>query len=418
MKKSEILLVVVLVIFGLAYWAVEKGKVQLKGEFSFYSSDRRLQGGQFSEFPEPEKVFPGVARIVIDNPAGEVLVDRSADDQVRLVSLLRVYYSRPGEVDEYRKGTTVRADLSDGSLSVSVRRPGAFPYGHLRVLHRLQVPGDVSLQVSNQEGATIIRDVGGSLKVDQKNGSLVLENTLSRAELRLQHCQATLRNLAAHAEINAQHAEVLVEKAASLRLNARHSDCSLKDVEKDAVVDILNGKLSLDGIGRLEVAARISRISGRDIRDGAVVSNKLESVRLENVAGDIRLSCRLSPIRLRAVSARNVVIENAYADIDLSEFSAEKLDILLKNGNLDLSTDRVTERINIESRYAELKLLLKNLVDPTFSIKARHGRIIAPASLGLDMFEEKSENFANRSGGTPEILVSSTYGNVHLDTGG
>jgi hypothetical protein len=113
-------------------------------------------------------------------------------------------------------------------------------------------------------------------------------------------------------------------------------------------------------------------------------------------------------------TAGNVVIENSYADVMLAEFSAASLDVLLKNGNLDLSAASVADRINIEARHAQLALAFAALVDPTFSIKTRHGRIFAQPLPGLERYEENEESFANRSGQKPEILIHNSYGDVRL----
>ena len=110
----------------------------------------------------------------------------------------------------------------------------------------------------------------------------------------------------------------------------------------------------------------------------------------------------------------SVVIENSFADVVLADFSAATLDVLLKNGNLDLNVKNVTERINVEAEHAELDLVFAALADPTFNIKTLHGRIEAQPLLGLENFEENEESFANRVGGKPAIIIHDTYGTVRV----
>jgi DUF4097 and DUF4098 domain-containing protein YvlB len=414
MKKREIFLVVALVVFGVIYQAVEKGKVRFAENFSFYTDERRLKGSRFAEFPGQETQVPGVERVVIENPAGEITVDRSIDGQVHLASLLRVYYSDKSIVDSLPKNAEVRRDLSGGTLKISVRYPGAFPYRHLRVLFRLQVPLDVPLTIINHEGDVIVRDTGKDLRIDQMNGGLVLENIPARVQLHLKNCVAKIKGLTDHAEITASQANVYLEDAVSLQLNGRHGECSIRNVKNDVRVEYAYGRLRIDGAGRLEIAARHSDIRASRIKDGAVIANKFEGIFLENAGGDIRLSNRSGRIELSHSQARNVVIENAYADIKLEEFSGASLDVLLKNGNLDLQVVSVSDRVNVEAEHAELQLAFAALADPTFSIKTRQGRIYAQPILGLESFEENSESFANRSGQKPEILIHNTYGNVRV----
>ena len=183
MKKREIVLIVALVAFGLIYQAIEKGRVRFAKDFSFYTHERQLKGSRFSEFPGQEILFPGVSRVVIENPAGEVSVGRSADGQVHLASILRIYYSDKGSLEELRRRVEVKSDLVDGVLKISARYPETFPYQRLRILFRLQVPPGIALSVSNHEGDVVIRDTGKDIQVDQENGYLVLENIPARTRI-------------------------------------------------------------------------------------------------------------------------------------------------------------------------------------------------------------------------------------------
>ena len=414
MKKKEIFLVAALVVFGVIYQAVEKGKVHFAENFSSFTDERRLKGSRFAEFPGQEMQFPDVNRVIIENPAGEVTVERSTDGQVHLASLLRVYYSDKSVVDELHKKTEVRSDLDNGALTVSVRHPSAFPYRHLRVLFRLRVPEGVPLSIANHEGDVIVRDTGADMRINQENGGLVLENIPGRTQLHLKNCVAKINGLADHAEIAASHANVRLEDAASLQLNGRYGEFSIKNVKNGVNVEYAYGRLRVDGAGSLEISARHTDIRALNIRDGAIIANRYQSIFLERAGGDIRLANRSGRIEMGHSTARNVVIENSYADVALAEFSAASLGLLLKNGNLGLSVKSIADRINIEAQHAELDLAFAALADPTFSIKTRHGRIYVQPLPGLELYEENEESFANRSGQKPEILIRNSYGDVRV----
>lgn len=414
MKRKEIFLVVVLVAFGLIYHAVEKGRMRFSKDFSFYANDRRPKGARFSEFPGRDLPFPEVSRIQIENPAGEVTVDRSGDGVVHLAAKVRVYHSDGESPDAAARSAEVRTDLDAGTLKVFVRAPSPFPYHRLRILMHLQVPADIPLTVSNREGNVIVRDTGSDLRVDLENGDLILENIPSRPQLLLKNGIAKMRGLPKGADLKAAHARAFIEDAASLNLDGRHGEFSLRNVSGDAVVDIAYGKLIVDGVDRLEIQARHVGITARNIRGGAVVTNKYETTLLEDVNGDIRASSRSGRIGIRRATG-SVVIENSYADIAIADLRGSSLDVLLKNGNLELSAAAVSDRVNVKARYAELDLSFAAMIDPTFSIKTIHGRISAAPRLGLEAFQEKEERFANRAGKKPDILIHNTYGNVRVN---
>lgn len=416
MKKNEIILVIVLVFFGLIYQAVEKGKARFVGDFSIFSSERKLKGSHFSEFPEPEKLFAAIERVAIDNPAGEIVIGPATDGQVHLVSLLRVYYTDKGDVEEVRKKAEIKADLEGGALKISVQHRSPFPYQRLRVLFRLLVPENTLLAVSNQEGDVVIKDTGKEIRVDLANGSLFLERVRSRLELQLKNCNANIKDIAGHAEITASHSNIVLENAASLRLAGKHGDCTLKNAGKDVLVEYSFGRLTLDEAGKVEISARHSDISASNIRSGAVVANKYGNILLEDISGDVRLSSRSCGIDLRRVSGGSVMIDNSYADTRIQDFSGDNLDMLVKNGSLDLGVKGVAGRINIQSQHAELNLVFGVLPDPAFSIRTKQGRITIESPLEFETYEENEVHFANRTGLKPEILVNNTYGSVHVKT--
>jgi hypothetical protein len=232
MKKREILLIIALVIFGVIYQAIEKGKVRLVDDFSFYSQERRLKGSKFSEFPEKEKLFPAVDKIIIENPAGEIDINKSSDGQVHLFSFLRVYYSDKSVVEEIRKKVNIKTDLDQGELKIYGQYATDFPYQSIRILFRLLVPEGIELAISNQEGDTIIRDTGKDILINQENGNLVLENIPSGLKLILKNCNANLKSIADHVDIVSSRSNIILENAVSLRFQGKHGDCSIKNVKK------------------------------------------------------------------------------------------------------------------------------------------------------------------------------------------
>ncbi|MEI6613895.1 MAG: hypothetical protein WCL37_03280, partial [Chrysiogenales bacterium] len=67
MKKREIVLVVLLIIFGFIYNVVQKNKIRFIDDFSTYFNERRLIGEQYMEFPQKERIFPTTNKITIKN---------------------------------------------------------------------------------------------------------------------------------------------------------------------------------------------------------------------------------------------------------------------------------------------------------------------------------------------------------------
>ena len=92
MKKREIVVVLILILFGLIYHAVEKFDFSFFHDISFSMDETKLLSDRHFPFLQKEMRFPGVRKLILNNPAGEVKIVKAADGEVLLHSTVRVYH--------------------------------------------------------------------------------------------------------------------------------------------------------------------------------------------------------------------------------------------------------------------------------------------------------------------------------------
>jgi DUF4097 and DUF4098 domain-containing protein YvlB len=414
MKKKEVVIIVLLIAFGFIYNAVEKGKIRFIDDFSGYFNETRLVSGQYLEFPQKERIFPATAKITINNQAGEIAIDKSADGQVHLLAFFRIYFLDKDDVEKINQNTRVQAKIENDELKISGDYPTDFPIRRLRIRFQLLIPEGVILAASNHEGNVSIRHCGKNIFLQQENGSVNIEDIPSSVQLGINRGNLDVKNIAGNIAIDAQQSDIVLENVGALRLKGRHGDYTLKKIKGNVVIEHAFGSIMLDGAEQAEIFGRHSAITARNIKNGVKLTDAFESIVLENIAGEVNLSSRSSKIEIRHVSAKSMVIENSFADIAVEDYSGETLNIILKNGNLDFQGGTIGDRLNIESSYAKINLALGVLADPAFNIKTIHGRIYNNSPVGLEIFQEKDESFANRSGQKPEIVINNIYGDIYL----
>jgi DUF4097 and DUF4098 domain-containing protein YvlB len=414
MKKKEIVIAFFLIAFGFIYNAVQKGQIRFFGDFSEYVNERRPVGEQFVEFPQKEMVFPAPEKASIVNAAGDINISPSADGQVHLLAFFKVYYQDKADVEQIGRQAKIRAGSENNELRISGDYALAFPYRRLRIRLELQVPGGVALAVHNHEGNIFIRHVGKDVFLRQENGNVLLEDVPSSVQLDIWHGDLDGKNIAGNVTIEANQSDIMLENAAALHVKGKHGNYSLKTIAGDAFIEHAFGEVVLDGARHAEVFGRHSRIAIRNIKNGVTLANAFEKTILENIAGEISLKGRSTKMEIRHVDTKGMVIENSFADIAIVDFTGESLNILLKNGDLDLQGKNIAERLNVESEQANINLDLGNLVDPAVSMKTVHGRIVNNAAIDLDMYQERDESFANRDGQKPDIIINNKYGDIHI----
>lgn len=414
MKKKEIIIIVLLIVFGFIYKAVEKGKIKFVDDFSQHNNEMRLVSEQYVEFPQAERIFPLINKISVANPAGEITVDKSADNQVHLLSFFRVYYADKGDVEKIREKARVLAGIENNELNISGDYLSPFPYKRLRIRLQLLVPDGVALDLNNHEGMVSIQRSGKNVFLRQEHGNVFLADIPSAVQVEIVYGNLQVKNIAGNVAIAAQQADILLENVAALRLKGRHGDYELKKIKNNVFIEHAYGEILLDDAQQAEIYGRHSRITARHIRNGITLTDTYENIVLENIVGDINLSSRSSKIEIRRAVAKNMVIDNSFADIMVEGCSGESLNVILKNGNFDFRNNPGIGRLNIEARHAKINLILGALADPLFNLKTIHGRISNDSPMALEIFAEKDESFANRNGQKPEIIVNNIYGDIYL----
>lgn len=414
MKKKEIVIIVLLIVFGFIYNAVEKGKTKFIDDFSMYFNEKRLLSEQYLEFPQPENIFPLTAKILINNSAGEITINKSADNQIHLLSFFRIYFLNKGDVEKISRNARVNAKIENNELKISGEYVSAFPYKRLRIRLQVLVPEGVVLAISNHEGNVSIRNCGKNIFLQQDNGNVILADIPSSVQLEIWRGKLDVKNIAGNIAINAQQTDILLENVAALRLKGRHGDYLLKKIKSNVFIEHAYGDITLDDAEQVEIFGRHSKIVVRNIKNGINLTNSFQSISLENSNGDLNLSSRSSKVEIRNVKSKSMVIENSFADIGIADCSGEILNVLLKNGNLDFRGTIIADRLNIESQHAKINLDLGVLADPNFNIKTKHGRIYSNSLIVLDIFQENDESYANRIGQKPEIVINNIYGDIYL----
>jgi len=415
MKKKEIVIVVLLIAFGFIYKAVEKGKINFAEDFSLAMNERSLVSVQYAEFPQKEMVFPAPEQITVDNPAGEVVIDRSADGQVHLWTFFRVYYADKADVEKISRQAKVLAGMEKNELKISADYPSAFPYKRLRVHFKLLIPEGAALAVSNHEGNISIRHGGKNILIKQEKGNVFLEDILAAVQLELRAGNLDAKNIAGKIIVDASHGDVKLENAAALQMQGKHGNIYLKNITNAVFIEHAFGDVTLDGAGQAEILGRHSKIVARHIENGVKITSTFQDIFIESINGDIQLSNRSGRVEICRVDAKNIIIENSFADIAVADCAGENVNILLKNGNLNFRDSRISNRMNIESQQANITLSMGVLTDPTFTIKTVRGRIFNHSAVGLEIFQEREECFANRSGQKPEIIINNHYGDIYLN---
>lgn len=411
MKKREIVVVLALILFGLIYHAVEKIDFSFFHDISFSVDETKLLSDRHFSFLQKEMRFPGVRKILLDNPAGEVKIEKAADGDVLLHSTVRVYHDEKSEADTIQGQVKIETRMEKQTLKISVP-PSNFPYRRVRLLFALAVPEDVLLEVNNHHGNVDIRGTGREIRLDENYGNAVVENIDSSVRVRCQYGGLHLKNISGKGFVTTRYANLDAENIGGLEIDSRYEHAAIRDIQGVAKIDYAYGSVDLDGAESAEIHAKHTRMVVKNVGKGSQIKNSHESIWLENLSGPIHLSTKYCKINLFNCRSDSLAIDNSFENVDIQNFVGTNVDISLRHGAIRLNFAEVLERINMDCQYGNIVLELPSGLTPSFNIRTKQGEIVNSTGFGFPILQEGTEKYVNFAGQLPEIMIRSVYGNV------
>jgi len=412
MKRHEFVLVIALLVFGLVHHAVKVGRTEFARGIRWNSSD--LLSEQYRDFPQPAVSFAGIDQIDVDNPAGSVEVTPSADGQTTLKATIRVHGDDPAQAQPIARLLKVDSQRQGSRLTIAIADKDRFPMRRARIILSLQVPPTVALDIRNRFGRADI-GTGRALTLDEKYGDCRVEGIAG--PLTLDQGYGTLRvaRIEGKGQIETKYSNVDIQDLGELFFSGKYATVSIQRVKGLAQITQAYGPLTLDTARQAEIEAKHAKILLRNVPEGVRLSDSYKGVDLESCGGAIQLTGKYCRMKLSDIAADSLVIENAYHPVSVERFSGKSIDIVLRNGDLNLKVLRVDERITVDAQHADVTLEYPAGTNPSLSLTTRHGDILNQTRRSFGTTSERSETEVSVPGGKPDITLKTVYGDIVLN---
>ena len=420
MKKKEILLVIAAIAFGIIYNLVESGDIRFYSGCSVDS--RRLMDKRHPvRFIQEEIEYPvdTIKKIKINNPAGDIEMEKSKDGSIRIKPVIRVYHKDKKKANKICGTIRVSTRKTRNKIVIGVDSDERFPYQRVRVEFKCFIPEGVALDLKNRYGNIDIKDAGQNIKIDERHGDLFIKNIDSPLKVKSHHGHVRLYDIKDQIELSSNYSRIKIKNVPSIILKCSHAHLYINDVKEEA--EIIHASYSFIEIEKANysyIDARHTNIKLENIKNGVKINNSHAPIDMTGITGNINVKAKQCRIALNKIISPLLTIKNSYNDIDIEKISGKKLNILLKNGNLTIAFDNIEEEINIQTEHADVELKYLNSVKPAFNIISNHGKIINRTTAELTVLEENQKRIVNITDGKPKIIADILYGDVVLKNPG
>jgi hypothetical protein len=441
MKKRDIIIVMAVIAFGLIYNAIKSGEFDIRFHKGVPVTTWQLKDKSYpNNFAREEIQYNQVDKIEISNIAGDIEVEKAALNAsetsapgILITPTIRVYHRNKRKAEEMSKKIkinhvlsteTIEADNVTGKkekkkVRIEVKSIEDFPLQRVRVHLKLVIPEAVELDLRNRYGDMVVDGCGKNICLDGKHGDISVKHMDSAVEINHKNGRVVVTDVQNSVNLTARNSTVRINNVSDIKL-----DCYLTDVDISRVenkVDIENAayaSIIMDQANEFYAVGRHTKFRLKNIKSTVQIKNSHKYITMKNIEGNIHIKANNCRINLDEITSGNVVIKNSDKYVNINKISAENLDILISEGDLNITFDQIKEKMNIKNRHSKVTLIYPSIVRPVFNIEARYGSVTNRTSEELSVLKERDRELVTSTHleGKPKITINTTYGDILLET--
>jgi hypothetical protein len=417
MKKRDILIAIIVIVFGITYNAVRSGDIRFYSGCSVDS--RELLDRKYPvTFPQKELQYDvgNVKKLIINNPAGDIEVARSTDGSFRVKTVITVYQKNKKQAGLIAQSVRVTSRIEAGNIAmIGIEHDKRDFYRRVRVQFKCLIPENLQLNITNRFGNVDVNDAGRDVTIDQRYGSLFLKNIDSPISVTSHDGRVRLYEITGHVQLHSNQSRVKIRNVHSIDARCLHANIFINDVKEETVFSSLGySRIEIESAGRVNIEGKQTRVKLKGIKNGVEIKNSHAPIYLENINGNVNIDAKDCRLGISHAASDLIIIKDSYSYVDLENVSGRNVEVEMNNGELRMLFNNIEETLKIDTRETDVTLNYPESVKPAFHINLTNGNIINRTSVQLPVEEEREKHYLTTEDGKPVITIDSRYGDVLL----
>jgi DUF4097 and DUF4098 domain-containing protein YvlB len=379
-SAGGIFLLVVLIAFGLAATGASRFDWEaIRNEIDINDEDfSDMFGHSYSYDDQLAQAFPAGATLRITDIRGAVNVNVSDDNQIRVVVHKRIKAESQQDADKWNAGTKPQITVNDHTVLLNANNDAAGDHW-VAIDMDLSIPRKASVAISTRRGDVSVMGRDGDVDVSTQHGDVTTSDINGKVSVNLTHGSARVSQVASDVSVEGRGGDITVgEVKGTLRLNGEFDSLKISKIANtvnfrsertDMELAKLNGDLDMDS----------GDMRASDVIGPLRLSTRHKDIRLEGMAGDVRLKDENGSVEVRMSKLGSMQVENRRGDIQI--YVPDKVGFQLE------AKARGGE---VESDFGELK------------INNANDQAIATGTVG---------------GGGPHLVINNEHGRIEIRKG-
>ena len=374
-----VFLLIVLIVFGLAATQASRFNWEAIGkEIDIDHEDFSFFGHSYSFDDQLAQAFPAGATLRITDIRGAVNVNVSDDNQIRVVVHKRIKAESQQDADKWNAGTKPQIAVNDHTVLLNANNDAAGDHW-VAIDLDISIPRKAPVAISTRRGDVSVMGRDGDVDVSTQHGDVTASDINGKVSVNLTHGSARVSQVASDVSVEGRGGDITVgEVKGTLRLNGEFDSLKLSKIANtvnfrsertDMELSKLNGDLDMDS----------GDMRASDVIGPLRLSTRHKDIRLEGMAGDVRLKDENGSVEVRMSKLGSMQVENRRGDIQIyvPDKAGFQLEAKARGGE-------------VESDFGELK------------INNANDQAIATGTVG---------------GGGPRLVINNEHGTIEIRKG-
>jgi hypothetical protein len=350
-----VVLIVMIVVFGLIATQLERVNWSgMRDDFNFDDNDfsHLFNGNTYNYDDHMEQDFPAGASLKVIDTRGAVSVHAPDDNKITVVVRKRVGAENQSDADKYNGETKPVITGIGGLVTVDAKADGAGDHAvetdlDISVPRKVAVSvnshrGDVNIagrdgnvDISAQRSDTSVEDVTGSVKISQDKGTVRVQQVTGDVHVGSRLNEVSVSDVKGSLQLEGEFQE-------SVKLERIAKTVTFKSSRTDMEFSRLDGSLDLDS----------DELRADQLTGPLHLTTRSKNIRLDSVAGDVRLQDDNGSVEVAMRTVGNVQIDNRNGTVQLSlpDKAGFRLDARVRDG--EIQSDFPELKVSNEDREA------------------------------------------------------------------
>ncbi|MFI5072719.1 MAG: DUF4097 family beta strand repeat-containing protein [Terriglobales bacterium] len=346
-----VFLLIVLIGFGIAATQASRVDWDALGNHGDWPNDDFFQnmhifGPTYTFTDEMTQSFPASANLHVTSSRGNVSVQDSGDNQIKISISKKLHAHNQNEADKYNLSTKPKLNVSGNLVTLDANTQGSGDRGVVTDM-TISLPrkasvvistrhGDVSVSgrdgdadITNSHGDVSATDIHGKVTLDIDQGSAQLSKITSDVSIRGHANDVSLDDIAGSVRLDGEFME-------SVKLSKIAKPVTFKSPRTDIEFSRLDGDLNLDS-GDLQAA---------NITGPLRLTTRSKDIRLDGMTGDVRLQNENGTVEIHVSKLGSMQVDDRQGDIQiyLPDKAGFQVDAIARNGE-------------VQSDFSDLKIV-------------------------------------------------------------